>query len=107
MGGVVDGLVSGRELGDDAFEGGPGADDEAEDAEDNYNGVLDDHAVAFGVGHVVPVGAALDKGGEGQAEGGEAERSEQRDEQVQFRHGRGDSDCNDTDIRLSKQPVQY
>lgn len=86
-------VESAWEFQDDALERGPGADDEAEDSEEDHDGVLDDHADALGVGHVVPVGAGLDDGGEGQPERGEAERAEEGDEQVQLGYGCGYSNC--------------
>lgn len=60
--------AGGAESGDDALERGPGADDEPERAEEHDDCVLDDHSDALGARHVVPVGAALDERGEGQAQ---------------------------------------
>lgn len=77
---------------DDAFERGPGADDESQGSEEHDDGVLDDHADTFGAGHVVPVGAALDERGEGQPQRRQAESAEQRDEQLECGDGRGDTD---------------
>lgn len=55
----------GCELDDDAVQRRVGSDHQAEDAEDDYDGVLDDHANPLGARDEVPVGAALDERREG------------------------------------------
>lgn len=95
--GDVGNILAGRELAYDAVERRVGADDEAEHAEDDDDDVLYQHTDAFGVADVVPVGAALDERRERQSQGRQTQSSEQRDEQVQFRNCRGqtESDKND------------
>lgn len=60
------------ELNDYAFEGRPRADNQTQYTKNYHDGVFDYHTDAFGARDVVPVSAALDKGGEGQPEGWQA-----------------------------------
>lgn len=90
----------GPEGSDDAFERGPGAHHESQGTEEHDDGVLDDHADPLGAGYVVPVGAALDERGESQPQRGEAQRAEQRYEQLQCGDGGCDADWNKVILQL-------
>lgn len=58
-------------LCDNAFQTGPGTDNQSQSPEQYYNGVLDDHSDPFGVRYIIPIGAALYEGGEGEAQCGQ------------------------------------
>lgn len=77
---------------DDLDQAAVGADDEAEDADDHEDDVLEDEEAGEAAGGVRH--AQLDDGGEGDAEGGQAQGAEQRDEQIEQRDGHGQADCN-------------